>query len=153
MFHLSHCLKSDVPFGTYTDKVYLIESCLFEALSNYVSKDGEDAFKYQDLNDDEAMHVDKYREMIKILHFYHIELPELNKKMDECMDNRTGKIVFTDVEGESGYTELKIVYENDEEEKKSFEALEDSIKLEEEIHEKTTENLKKIVELRGYMWT
>ena len=154
IWNLSHCLKSDVPFGQYCDKPYLIESALFETLSDYVSKDGEDAFRYHHLDDEEDMHCEWYEKMVKVLHFYHVELPELNKKMESYYGKRTGTMVFNDIEGDTtGCKEIEFVYESEQAKKESYEALEEQLKLEEIIHEKTTENLKMIIEFRGYMWS
>jgi hypothetical protein len=146
-----HWVKTNLPCN-YHDKTSLMEDALFSLVDNYVAKDQEDAFSRVDY-DNEL--IDVKEKIIKILHFYHVRQPELQKKCDDLLHICFGPVEmnFIDCEDKPEYKELKMVYKGDmtdEEREKKIREMRD---LENQIHEETQEMLKVCVDVRPYLWT
>ena len=86
----SNKLHTNLPYNTWYDKDTLITESLFYAIDDYVSKKGEDAFSVVDWNAFPDNRVAKGK-IIQILHWYHIERPELEKTMDNLLKELYGK--------------------------------------------------------------
>jgi len=135
-------LKTGVKRGHYSDYVYKIEQALFIAVEDYIARDCEDAFSVVDFDWNED-HREIKTSIIEILHFYRIELPELEAEsekllkilypatssLDQLLENVNNKT--------SERNELNIVYR----------------KLEKEILDRTHEMLHKVIDIRCYLWS
>jgi hypothetical protein len=136
-------LRTGLKRGQYSDIVYKIESSLFIAVEDYIARDREDAFSIINYDSD-MMHSEAKQKIIDILHFYRVELPELQAKHDKILDELYGGVNFNDFINKLNKNE------RDEEEIKKTKEL---WRLDEEIHNKTQENLHKVIDVRPFLWS
>ena len=86
----SNKLRTNLPYTYWYDKTSLIPEALFCAIDDFVSKNGEDAFSVLDWNAYPDNQIAKGK-IIEILHWYHVERPELEKTMDDLLNELYGR--------------------------------------------------------------
>ena len=86
----SNKLHTDLPYSNWYDKDTLITESLFYTIDDFVSKSGEDAFSVKDWDSYPDDQLAKAR-IIQILHWYHIERPELEKTMERLLNELFGQ--------------------------------------------------------------
>jgi len=141
-------IKTNLPIS-YHDKMILMEDGLFAMIEDFISRDKEDAPSVCYIDDDV---MDK---IIKILYFYRIRKPELEKEYEELLHETYGKgrFVFTPCPDKEGFSKLDMIYDDvytpewrDSMRKKLSE-------LEVHIYDETQKHLHLCVDIRGYLWT
>lgn len=149
MYHVLYC--HDVEPGHYCDKPEKIKGALFQAVIDYVSKEGEDAFG-RIVWDDNEYHIEVKRKLIEVLHWIHIERPEKQKEHDDLLHELYGGTVldFTDETTKSGAKLLKMVHEEIPNRKEKTERLHSTEKY---IDDTDQAMLHKVIDCRQYMWT
>jgi hypothetical protein len=139
-----HMLRTDIAPGQYSDKVYLIPSALFCAVEDYIGRDGEDAFGTVCWETEDDIRVRET--IIDILHFWHIELPELQRLHDEALkewfmacplvfhrDNRGSFLPDTSGRGKKWNDKARF--------------------YEKKMSDKTKRYAKMVVDIHEYLWT
>jgi hypothetical protein len=156
---ITHWLRSDNWVKThlpvdYYDKPCLMESALFSLVSDYVARDREDAFSVVSYDHSEE-HIEAKNKIISILHFYHIEKPELEKKESSLLHEAYGdtELVFTEEKSSSGNKLVEFKYNGVKSEKELDDIRDELRKTEELIDKRTQEMLKVCIDVRPYLWT
>lgn len=133
----------------YHDKPQLMDDALFSLVENYVAKDQEDAFSNVVVEGEERENI------IRIIHFYRIRRPELQKKCDDllglCFGHST--MEFIPCKDREGFSEMVSHYHGPlsaEERELKIKEMRD---LEEQIFNETQDMLNLCVEVRPYLWT
>jgi len=149
-----HWVKTNLDIG-YHDKVGLMEDALFSLVENYVARDKEDAFSNVVVEGEER------GKIIKILHFYRIGKPELEKICDRLLDDLYGRyhFEFTPCEDNPELSKMHVVYDGDEGDsgwytEEEREKMRNELReLEQYIFDLTQMYLKMAIDVRGYLWT
>ena len=137
-----HNLRTGVKRGEYSDLDHKIENALFLAVEDYISRDAEDALSIVCYDSDEV-HIEVKKKIIEILHFYRIELPELQKEESDLMRELYSHFSIEDIC-------KNINREKSEEEIKKQNKLRD---IEKTIFNKTQETLHKVIDVRPFLWS
>jgi len=147
-----HWVKTDLPIG-YHDKPELMVHALFGMVDDFMSREGEDAPSRIVIEDN------WFEIIVDILHFVHIEQPELQKQQEQIMDYlyTDYEMVFEECADRPGFSTMKFKYVGDPDSEFSEEYREELRKklvdLEREEYEGIQEHLKKCIDIRGYLWT
>jgi hypothetical protein len=142
-----HMLRTEVEPGQYSDKVFKIPSALFCAVEDYVARDQEDAFGRVEYNTNLAP---IKAQIIQILHFWCIERPELQGRIDQTLSEwavATPMVIYPIHNGRS-----KLEFEP-KDPAKSKELLDLLHQYEAELLAKTKKYAKKVVMIHEYLWT
>ena len=142
-----HMLRTEVEPGQYSDKSFKIPSALFCAVEDFVSRDQEDAFGQ--VNFDTNLAPIKAH-IIQILHFWCIERPELQEKIDQTLSEWAAAtpIMTYMLNG----VRSSVVFEP-KDPAKSKELLDLLHQYEAELAAKTKKYAKKVVMIHEYLWT
>lgn len=130
---------------TWTDKDRLLEHMVFEILSLYIEK--EKPGERIDWEFDEA-HSNAWKEMNEIYHWWHkIYIPWSETYMDkyEFPEQKFERITNSD--------NFRLVYKSEEDKKKYHEMSQQIHEEEQNMLNKLTENCKRVIDLRGFLWT
>ena len=152
-WHITHWwrndnqLKTNLPVGYY-DKTALIQESLFAAVEDFISRDGEDALVHCMIDDDVMVKI------IDILHFYRIRLPSIQSDIDYWIHECYGDCVFRMVPcvDRKGISTLEIDYPDKYTEGQRTEMRKKYQDLEKRQYEQIEEMLKKVIEIRPYLW-
>lgn len=138
----------------YHDKLALMEDALFSLVDNYVSRNEEDAFSNVsfDWHDE---YLDAKAKIIKILHFYNVKLPAMEKRESEILHEymKDYDMVFGPVDKSTGLGELGFSYSGELSERQREDLKKAHENLESQIFKETQEMLGLCVEVRPYLWT
>jgi len=137
-------IRTNLSIGYY-DKPVLIEDGLFSLVEDFISKDGEDAFRYGEEEDIREIIID-------ILHFYRVRKPEVEKEQEELLHELYGDTTWEFIEKDKRKVMTR-KHSNKYTEKERDEMFNKHTELEEELEKETTEMLKKCIEIRHYLWT
>jgi hypothetical protein len=139
----SHNIHTGLPNGCWYDIDTMIEAGLLNLVEDYVSCEGQDAFSVisWDNHEDE---IEAYCDIIEILHFKNIELPEKEQHVDKLLHDLYGGDGILNFSNGT----LKFNFPEEHEEKRK-----ELVALEQDILNRKTYFLKKIIDIRGCLWT
>lgn len=143
-----HMLRTTIRPGQYSDKVELIPSALFCAVEDYVSKTGEDAFSVVNF-DNHPKDIEIKEKIIQILHFWHIELPELEAQYEQNLSIWGSNVTFVTKKSNRGYY-LEIQRKDEEQSKRDWEKINH---IEQLIYDRKVEHMKMVVDIHNFLWT
>ena len=147
-YRKDHWIKTNLSIG-YHDKPVLMEDALFSLVEDFIAKDGEDA-PTQIVIENEQFEIIR-----DILHFYRIRKPEMEKEYDYYLHEvyKDTHMNFTPCEDRPKYSVLKFEYTGQYTEEELDDMRKKMYDLEEKIYAETQEMLKKIIDIRMYIWT
>ena len=138
----SNYLRTGLPIDSWYDKDYLIPDALFCAVDDFVSKKGEDAFSVINWDFTEHHQLAKAK-MIRILHWYNIERPSIEAKIDYMMEVLFSEPILFDENN------MVLVKDRTEEESRMIKEL---YNVELELDRKNKYYSKMVCSLIGYLW-
>ena len=150
----SHRLDSGVKRGHSSDIYHKIERSLFLAIDEFASKDKEDALSFIDWENNDG-HVAAKETIKDVLHFLHIEEKELKLKEEKLLGELYKCKYDNDLKNKPmcifGEEKCEDCPRPREEEAKKLH--DEYWNLENYLHDKKTELLRKIVDIRDYLWS
>lgn len=134
-----HWIKTNLPIG-YHDKVNLLEDGIFSLVSNFMSRDDEDAPSHIVIEEN------MMEKISSILHFYHIDKPKLVQEYNDLLHD-----IYKDYH--INFFRLTIEYTGNYSQNEVDEKREELYDLEKKIWDLTQKKLKDVINIRGFLWS